>query len=138
MRTRQVVHICPRSGLSDRRPNRLSRCLDLAVERLQRGDIDFGERGERLDRVAQHFERHAGADRESGLPQPLASLRSERIGPSQPLAVAEQRYESDRLVERTRAVFATSETGTVALKVASAAPTEAACGSVKVTRGTAS
>ena len=68
------------------------------MEGFQRGDIDLGERGEWLDGVAQHLERHAGADRKSGLLQPLAGLRAERIGAGQPLAVAEQGYESVRLV----------------------------------------
>jgi hypothetical protein len=38
--------------------------------------------------VAQHFERHAGADRKSGLLQPLAGLRAERMAGSM-LAVPE-------------------------------------------------
>jgi len=55
---------------------------------FQCGDIDLGECGERLDGVPQHLERHAGADRKSGLLQPLAGLPAERIGAGQPLAYA--------------------------------------------------
>ena len=68
--------------------------LDLAAQRLQRGDVDLGEGGERLDDVAQHVERHAGADGQRGLLQPLAGLGAERVGAGQPLAVAQQGQEA--------------------------------------------
>ena len=60
-------------------------------QRLERVDVDLGERGERLDDVAQDIERHAGADGQRGLLQPLAGLGAERIGAGQPFAVAESR-----------------------------------------------
>ena len=50
-------------------------------------DVDLGERRERLDRVAQDLERHAGANRQRRLLKPLAGLGSERVGAGQPLAV---------------------------------------------------
>src|SRR4051794_3879640 len=43
-------------------------------------DERLGERRERLDRVAQYVDRHLGPDRERGLSQPLAGLRSDRVG----------------------------------------------------------
>ena len=114
---------------------------DLAVQRLQRCEVDLGERRERLDRVAQHVERHARADRERRLLQPLARLRAERVGAGQPLAVAEQRQEPVALGVGARVRGGLRDLRTPArspLKRASVAPTDAACGSVNTTRGTAS
>ena len=66
-------------------PDRLARGGD--PEGFQRGNVDLGERRERLDGVAHHLERHARPDRQSRLLQPLAGLRAERIGPGQPFAL---------------------------------------------------
>ena len=49
--------------------------LELGAQRLERGHVDLGEGGERLDDVAQHVERDAGADGQGGLLQPLTRLR---------------------------------------------------------------
>src|SRR5579862_6309512 len=62
---------------------------DLVMQRDERVQINFRERGERLDRVAQHIDRHARADGKRRLLQPLAGLRAERISASELLAVAE-------------------------------------------------
>ena len=70
---------------------------DLAAERFQRVDVDLGEGGEGLDDVAQHLQRHAGADGQRGLLQPLAGLGAERVGAGQPLAVGQQGQEAVRL-----------------------------------------
>src|SRR5271165_1351809 len=67
---------------------------DLAAEHLQRGDVDLGERRERLDRVDQDVELDMGADRERGLLQPLPCLRAERVGARESLAVAEERQKA--------------------------------------------
>jgi hypothetical protein len=40
---------------------------DLVVECFEGGDVDFGESGEGLDGVAEHVQRHTGADGERGL-----------------------------------------------------------------------
>ncbi len=96
-------------------------------------DVDLRERRERLDRVPQHVERDAGADRQRRLLQPLAGLRPERVGAGQPLAVAEQRQEAVALgvgARVGRRLGDLRQIATVALKRASAAPTAAACGSV--------
>src|SRR5215217_3034222 len=85
----------PRSWRS--RPDRPARRGDLGAEGLQPGEVDLREGRERLDRVRQDVERHAGADRERGLLKPLAGLWAERVGAGQPLAVAEQREEAVRL-----------------------------------------
>ena len=61
------------------------------------GGVDLGEGRERLDRVAQHVERHLRADRQRGLLEPLAGLRPERVRAGEPLAVAEERQEAVRL-----------------------------------------
>src|SRR6187549_548584 len=63
---------------------------DLLMQDAQRLDEDLRERRERLDRVAQDVERHAGADGERGLLEPFAGLRAEGVGAREPLAVAEQ------------------------------------------------
>jgi hypothetical protein len=69
-----------------------------------------------LDRVAQHVERDASADRERGLLEPLAGLGAERVGAGQTLAVAQQREEAVRLGVGAciGSVFATSDTRAVA------------------------
>ena len=64
------------------------------MQRFQRVDVDLRERRERLDGVAQHVERHLGADRQRRLLQPLAGLGAERVGAGQALAVAEQGEEA--------------------------------------------
>src|SRR4051812_22638230 len=69
------------------RPDPLARGRDLRVERLERGDVDLRERRERLDRVAQDVEGHAGADGERGLLEPFAGLGAEGVCAGQPLAV---------------------------------------------------
>ena len=84
----------PFSGSRRRRLDRPVRCGDLAAEQLERVEVDLREGRERLDRVEQHVERDAGADRERRLLQPLARLRAERVGAGQRLAVAEQRQEA--------------------------------------------
>src|SRR5262245_25546350 len=61
-----------------------ARCRDLAMQRLQRREMDLGERRERLDRVEQHVEGNACADRQRCLLEPLAGLRAERVGAGQP------------------------------------------------------
>ena len=63
---------------------RLTGGCDLAVECFQRGDVDLGEGREGLDDIAQHRERHAGADGQGCLLQPLAGLGTERVGAGQP------------------------------------------------------
>ena len=73
---------------------RLAGGRDLVVQGLERGDVDLGEGGEGLDDVAQHLQRHAGADGQGGLLQPLAGLGAERVGAGQALAVAEQGQEA--------------------------------------------
>ena len=122
----------PPSAVS--RPRRRpGRCRDLAAERLQRVDVDLREGRERLDRVAQHVERDAGADRQRRLLQPLARLGAERVGAGQPLAVAEQRQEAVLLGVRARVrrgLRHAPTAGAVALKRPAVAPTAAACGSV--------
>ena len=104
-----------------------------AAERFQRVDVDLRERREGLDRVAQHVERHARADRQRRLLQPLARLGPERVGAGQPLAVAEQRQEAVALgvgARVRRGLRDLRERRRSPLKRASAAPTAAACGSV--------
>ena len=103
-----AVRIAPRTAVlpSARhrraRPDRLVRGRDLVPKRLQRGDVDLRERGERLNRVAEDIERDAGADRERRLLQPLARLGAERVGAGQPLAVAEERQEAVVIALRPR------------------------------------
>src|SRR5271157_1035767 len=80
------------SGLSPL--GRLARCRDLAAQRLERGDIDLGEGGEGLDRVAQHLERHAGTDRQRGLLDPLTRLGAQGVRAGQPVTVAEKGQEA--------------------------------------------
>src|SRR5260370_26385442 len=64
------------------RPGRLAGGGDLDAERLQRVDVDLREGGEGLDDIAQHRQRHAGANGQRGLLQPLPGLRAERVGPA--------------------------------------------------------
>jgi hypothetical protein len=61
--------------------DRLARGDDLAVERLQRGDVDLRERGAGVDGGAQHLEWDTGADGQGGLLQALAGFVAERVGP---------------------------------------------------------
>src|ERR1700735_4740290 len=70
---------------------------DLHAERLEGRVEDRREARERLDRVAQHFQRDAGTYGQRRLLQPLAGLRSEGIGAGQADAVAEQGQEAVRL-----------------------------------------
>ncbi len=123
------------------RPTCRRRRGDLGAERLQRVGVDLGEGRERLDRVAQHVERYVGADGQRGLLEPLAGLRPERVRAGQPLAVAEEGQEAVRLGVGACVGGGPRDArqpARCALKRASGAPTDAACGSVKTTRGRAS
>ena len=80
----------------------------------------------------QNVQRNPGADRQRRLLQPLAGLGAERVGAGEPLAVAEQGEEAVGLGvgARVRLRLGSSEIEAVAVKLASVAPTAAACGSV--------
>ena len=54
---------------------------------VEREEERFGERGERLDRVLQHRERHARLDGNRRLLHPLPGLRTNAVGAGQDLAV---------------------------------------------------
>ena len=102
--------------------------------------VDLGERRERLDRVDQHVERHLRADGERRLLEPFAGFGPSAYAPISGPPSLEQGQEPVRW-RRPRvyvAVLATADTEAVARKRASSAPTDAACGSVNTTRGSAS
>ena len=65
---------------------------DLRPQRLERLDANFGEGRERLDRVAQDLDRHAGANRQRRLLKPLARFWAEGLRAGQ--AVSEQGQKS--------------------------------------------
>src|SRR4051794_37417838 len=78
----------------------------LQVE-LACSEIDgLGERGERLDRVAEDLHRHSSPHRERDLADPLARFRADREAADEnpPLAVGEELHESRplRVLERRR------------------------------------
>ena len=50
-----------------------TRCGDPAAEGLDGREVDLREGRERLDRVCEHVERHAGADGEGGLLEPVGA-----------------------------------------------------------------
>src|SRR5580698_7540297 len=74
---RRLPSLWTRSWRSGR--GRLAGARDLAVQRFQRVDVDLGEGGEGLDDIAQHLDRHPGADGQRGLLQPLAGLGAQRV-----------------------------------------------------------
>src|SRR5437763_12920712 len=84
-------YVSARHGRSGR--DRLARGRDRFAERLEAGDVDLREGGERLDGVREDVERDVSSDGECGLLEPFARLRAERIRAGQSLAVAEQRQE---------------------------------------------
>ena len=99
---------------------------------MQSGDEDLRERREGLDGVGEDVEWDVGADSQRRLLQPFARLGTQRVRAGQSLAVTEQR-EKAVLSAYARvyvAVFATPDTGTIALQRPAEAPTAAACGSV--------
>ena len=115
-------------------------CPRSACEVFERLDVDLGEGREGLDRVAQNLDRNASANRQRRLLKPFARLGAERVGACQPLAVSEQGEEPVAVGVRARVRLGLRElrSRAVPLKRPSVAPTAAACGSVKTTRGTAS
>ena len=72
----------------------MPRRRDLRPQRLERLNVNLGEGRKRLDRVAQHLDRHAGANRQRRLLKPLARFWAEGVRDSQVLAVGEQDQES--------------------------------------------
>ena len=86
----------------------------------------------------QHLQWDPGPDRERRLLHPLTGFRSERVSAGQPLAVAEQGEEPVRLGVGMGVGGSLGASDTAITDWASTAPTAAACGSVYVTRGTAS
>ena len=133
----------PTSGTSSPRTkpsNRSARHADLPAELLERGDVDLREGRERLDRVSQHVERHAGPDRQRGLLHPLAGLRAQGVRAGQQFAVAEQGQEAvdfGVVVGVGGGLRHVGQRGG-GNEAGSVTPTAAACGSVYTTDGIAS
>src|SRR5579862_7080629 len=75
---------------------------DPLVQGFKGEEVDLGECGKGLDGVAQYIERDTGTDGERRLLQPLARLRTQRVGAGQALPVAQQGDESVRGVLRAR------------------------------------
>ncbi len=112
----------------------------LAAEDAEGTHEDFGEGREGLNRVDEDVKRDVGADGQCGLLQPLTCLGAECVGPGQSRPIAEKREKSPVVgigagVGGGLRNFGEGQHGAEA---AAAAPTDAACGSVYTTRGTAS
>src|SRR5918999_1023732 len=70
---------------------------DLRAQPHQRVEEDLRERGEGLDHVLHHVQRHPGADGDGRLLEPFARLLPERVRAGEPLAVRDERHEARAL-----------------------------------------
>ena len=137
---RSTATAARRTSRRDGRMAQATRRSATFVQLLHRVQVDLREGRERLDRVLEDVERHARADRERRLAEPLARLGADRVGAGEALAVGDQREEARRPRSRgSRSTCAARCPSTRSRCTGpSASPTDAACGSVNTTRGTAS